>query len=110
MTTEKTTEHQSIYNIGSLIGILVILFLIVPHIIWITSGTFPTEIQQGVYFIYLSAIFIASYYFYNRIFVFRWIIWLFENLHAPRGRFNAFIYAGVCAGVAIWRFIRAFVG
>jgi hypothetical protein len=63
MTAEENTDCQSDSRGGFLIGLLLIIFLVAPHIIWISSGKFPTEFEQGLYFIYLSGIFLASYFF-----------------------------------------------
>ena len=96
---------------GILLGIILILIavglLVSAFIFGIDPGPFEKglgTILAGLYIQYLGLLFLLSYYFAHKSFLFRALIWVCEHFSMQPGKWNAFLYFGLgffIGGVAI---------
>lgn len=52
----------------------------------------PSSILTGIYLQFWGIIFLLSYFYSHKTFLFRGLIWICENFSSPRGRKMAFFY------------------
>jgi len=88
---------------GMLLGGLILATLLAPplynvlrHIIDRSAPTEYGPVFGGLYIIFLGSIFLASYYFSHKSFLFRAFCWFCEHGSFPSTRKMAFFYAGLC--------------
>ncbi len=55
----------------------------------------PTPVLVGLYAFVLGSVFLCSYFFSHKSFLFRWFAWFCEHFSAPASRKMAFFYAGL---------------
>lgn len=49
----------------------------------------------GVYILYLGVLFLLSYFYADKTYVLRVLMWVCENFSRPRGRHMAFVYFAI---------------
>ena len=59
----------------------------------------PQAILTGIYIQVWGLLFLASYYFEHKSFLFRGLMWVCENFSSPKGRFMAFFYFALAFGL-----------
>ncbi len=98
---DKKIEHKN--NLkepkpGIAIGLSIISIIILANILIfrMDQNNDPlVMIWTGIYIYFCGSIFLASYYFEKKSFIFRWAMWICENFSTPKGRKMAFFYFGL---------------
>ena len=98
---KETGQKLGITLIGILIG-----FLILDFAVGFKPGPFltgPVAIITGIYFQYVGILFIISYYYEDKCFFFRWIIWFCKFLNSTKkGPHTAFIFFAGFVGMGTY--------
>ncbi len=94
---------------GLIIGVILLAAAILPQLYWLFIGyENVTRLETAFWGFGMSAILVASYFFPTRSFLFRWLIWAFENIHLPPlGRPLALVYAGLFALISVVTLMRS---
>ena len=86
---------------GYLVGAILIAGLVLPQVAVLRGfrvlQSRNGEFYVGVYLIYVGSLFLSSYYWSDRTFVLRGVMWVCEKLSHPSGRRMAFFYFALCA-------------
>mgnify|MGYP001603056651 CR=1 FL=1 len=97
--TMKVNEQGNLISYGSIS--LFFSLQIIAVVLGAQSGQFHTgqllpgisTILMGISLIILGILFLISYYFSYKAFLFRLLMWLCENFSKPKGRGMAFFYS-----------------
>jgi len=96
MPIRSIQKHEAIADEpGHLLGSLLLVVLIGPIVYRVALRLPPNPTLTGVYALLLGSVFLCSYFFARKSFVFRWFAWLCEHGSAPASRKMAFFYAGL---------------
>ena len=79
---------------GHFLGGVVLVLLVAP-IIYGLAGHPSSEVRAGAYALLLGSVFLCSYFFSHKSFLFRWFIWFCEQASFPESRKMAFFYAAL---------------
>ena len=91
---------------GRGLGRVILFLLIAPQLYasvrWLFDHSYqPNHLFTAVYFLFLGAIFLVSYYFPERSFILRAFLWFCEHASFPASRKMAFFYFGLCSFVGV---------
>jgi hypothetical protein len=104
----RTTESMSIATVpdepGRALGCFILTILLAPqaYALLNPSAAKPSHgsnglVFTGLYIIFVGCVFLASYFYSHKSFLFRWFIWLCERGSFPATRKMAFFYFLLCA-------------
>jgi len=94
-------------NRGVVLGVVLIAVAVLPQIYWAFIGyeNVP-DVQNAAWGFCISSILLASYFFPDKSFLFRALLWIFRTIHLPRGEWLAIVYAGLIALISIVHLVR----
>ncbi len=93
----------------SLIALLVFLLVLALYL-GVETGPIKQEPGYVVLALYIQtwgAMFLLSYYFSDKTFFFRWLMWVCENISVPKGRGMAFFYFALAFGLGTMALLNA---
>jgi hypothetical protein len=99
---------------GVLLGVALLAVLLCLLVQIIVNGFEPgPEIRRnqgiigGIYIQAWGLLFLLSYYFEHKSFLFRGLMWICEHCTSPKGRFMAFFYFALALGIGTLIILRA---
>ena len=108
MSNERANEP------GIILGIFIIIMLITLGVLSFFFGfetgpikKGPASILTAIYIETWGIVFLLSYFYSHKSFIFRGIIWVCENLSCPKGRFMAIGYSLLAFGLGTVALIQA---
>jgi hypothetical protein len=98
---------------GYAMGAALVAFIVTPQVLAI-AGVVDLQrcgagdIMMGLYLIGIGTMFLASYYWSHKTFVFRGLIWICEHFSHPPGRKMAFFYFALCLLLGVLGLLAGF--
>ena len=88
---------------GVVIGLLLFAPVVLVQAYWLIGGySEVTPLQEGLWALYVALLLVVSYAVPWKSRVFRGVLWVFKNLHIPRGDGVALIYAFIFALIGVY--------
>ena len=107
----ENIENKRGLALGITIILLIVAFNIVLSILNLKPGPLeegPATIVVGIYIQFLGILFLLSYYYSQKTFFFRWLIWICERFSYPSSRKMAFFYFGLGFILGIFAILEGF--
>ena len=99
MTVDRPSDNERGFFLGAVLSGIAIS----PFIVWaLRDYTGITDVEKGLWAIYMGFLLAISYVQPHRSILFRGIMKFFEFFHAPRGRRFSLLYAGAFLLMGLW--------
>ena len=79
-----------------ILGWVVLTCLVAPHVYWVFLGYInAANWQFALWAFFAGGVFFLSFFFRERTFVFRGILWVLRTIHIPPGEWFAIVYGAL---------------
>jgi len=88
--------NDSKHHFDSLLGWAILGCLVAPHIYWIVSGySNAVNWHFALWAFFTGGVFFSAFFFREKTFVFRGILWILRTVHIPPEEWFAIVYGAL---------------